>query len=222
MPTFEEAALMKRTKSCKAGCHVASVSRLDVRLGHIAEKLRRVTGTPDMLRAAVAERVKKSIVKIVTDQEMNRKKAVREATVTTIFGTVTTERINDNYSWARYDTSRDVLEIVVRADGYINATELAKKAQTTGGKVKRISDWLSNATTKEFIKELCIQENRNYDTVVCQVAGNFSVPAVRGTYLHPLLIPHVAFWMSPRFAFCISRIINELATRPASAPKAII
>jgi hypothetical protein len=32
---------MKRTKSCKAGCHVATVSRLDTRLADIAIKLRR-------------------------------------------------------------------------------------------------------------------------------------------------------------------------------------
>jgi hypothetical protein len=40
-PTFEEAALMKRTKSCKAKCHIATVSRLDTRLADIAIKLRR-------------------------------------------------------------------------------------------------------------------------------------------------------------------------------------
>jgi hypothetical protein len=40
-PTFEEASLMKRTKTCKAGCHVATVSRADTRLMHIALKLKR-------------------------------------------------------------------------------------------------------------------------------------------------------------------------------------
>jgi hypothetical protein len=42
-PTFEEAGLMKRTKTCKAKCHIANVERCDPRLANIAEKLGRDT-----------------------------------------------------------------------------------------------------------------------------------------------------------------------------------
>jgi hypothetical protein len=125
---------------------------------------------------------------------------------------VTIEKINDNYAWGRYGGGEDVFEVIIRADGYINATELAKKAQTAMGREKRVYHWLETASTKELVDELCNQEKRRRDEIVCQVSGG-AITYIRGTYLHPLLIPHVAIWMSPRFAIYVSRIMNEHTAR---------
>ncbi len=34
------------------------------------------------------------------------------------------------------------------------------------------------------------------------------VDIIRGTYVHPLLIPHIASWISPEFAIKVSEIVN--------------
>jgi hypothetical protein len=36
---------------------------------------------------------------------------------------------------------------------------------------------------------------------------------LRGTYAHPLLVPHIASWISPEFAFKVSRIVNDHLVR---------
>jgi hypothetical protein len=84
-PTFEEASLMKRTKTCKAGCHIATVSRFDTRLMHIAIKLRRIVSPPvtqivinNPIAAVASVCAKKAIGHVTTKkkQKFSQKKLI--------------------------------------------------------------------------------------------------------------------------------------------------
>jgi hypothetical protein len=42
-------------------------------------------------------------------------------------------------------------------------------------------------------------------------------PRIQGTYVHPILIPHIATWASMNFAFEVSQIVNEFHRKRAVA-----
>lgn len=106
------------------------------------------------------------------------------------------EPINEKYSTAKYGDFTVIIDIT---NGYINATKLC----AVGG--KQMCHWLENKGSKELIKEF---ENTltEYDKVLI---NDNSYGITRGTYVHPDLIPHIASWVSTKFACKVSKIINE-------------
>jgi len=106
------------------------------------------------------------------------------------------ETINDKYSTAKYG---DFNVIIDMTSGYINATKLC----SIGG--KRFDHWLSNKGSKELIKEF---EESNLREIKITLTGGQNLE-IRGTYVHPDLIHHIACWVSTKFACKVSKIINE-------------
>lgn len=88
--------------------------------------------------------------------------------------------------------------LMCKQDGYINVPKLCE----LGG--KRFKHWLENKSSKELMSEFETQ------TGLMAKYQPFGIPnELRGTYLHPDLIPHVASWVSPSFAIFVSKIIRE-------------
>jgi hypothetical protein len=113
------------------------------------------------------------------------------------------EKINDNYSYGQY---AEFKVIIMTKNGYINATKLC----TQHGKL--FKNWLRNGGSKELINEVNSQiaaaHNRAADAdVFMELKGGDSL--TRGTYVHPLLVPHIASWVSPKFAIKVSKIVND-------------
>lgn len=110
------------------------------------------------------------------------------------------ENIDDTFSKARYG---DFEVIMNRKTGYINATKLS----ADGG--KRFDNWIRNDVAKELIKQCRL--------LICEestmlVKGG-QIPIITGTYAHPDLIPHIASWVSPKFAIKVSKIVNDFLIR---------
>lgn len=106
-------------------------------------------------------------------------------------------KINDEFSSAIYGD----FEIIIRNDnGYINATKLCKMVG------KEFFHWKANSVSKELIKELSnhlnISENKLIESP--NVDNN-----LRGSYVHPLLITHIACWCGPNFAIKVGIWIEE-------------
>lgn len=78
-------------------------------------------------------------------------------------------------------------------NGYINATKLCK----IGG--KRFDHWAQNVASihliEDFEKELFPTKN---DTILIKIVTGPN--EYRGTYVHNILIPHIASWISTKFA----------------------
>jgi KilA-N domain/Protein of unknown function (DUF3627) len=128
--------------------------------------------------------------------------------------------IRDSFYYGYYGQFRVVID---KQDGYINATKLC----SDGG--KNFFHWKETKVSKELIETL-IQSNYNltldseetlepwsvahYAPVadVMRIVKTFNISdqdkAISGTYCHPLLIPHIACWISPSFALKASSIIN--------------
>ena len=136
------------------------------------------------------------------------------------------EQIEGNFWYAAYGPFRVVM---MKDTGYINATKMC----SSGG--KKYSKWSRLNGSNELIQAL---ENKlalenTHDTSDSTLRdGNDQIWALpsppcksvqthndtdverikSGTYCHPLLIPHIACWVSPDFALLVSEVVNGYIT----------
>lgn len=122
--------------------------------------------------------------------------------------------INDDYSWGRYGSFK---VIIMKANGYINATKICNDAKTKNGKKKEFKHWKENNTVNELINEISLLVDKPADQLFIAITGGKN--EIRGTYVHPDLIPHIASWASPTFAVKVSQIINKYFIRKAIKEK---
>src|SRR5438477_11343572 len=59
---------------------------------------------------------------------------------------------------------------------------------------------ISNFTLPDGLEHICIKFIESNLTKTDRI--------ISGTYCHPLLIPHIACWVSPIFALHVSKIVN--------------
>ena len=109
------------------------------------------------------------------------------------------ENIDENYGYGKYGDFKIIMNINT---GFINATKLCKD----GG--KEFKHWLKNSQSKKFIETFsnCLRISK--DEILMIVTGGRNT-IIRGTYVHPDIIPHIAMWISPKFGITISKIVNE-------------
>jgi hypothetical protein len=125
------------------------------------------------------------------------------------------EKITDKYSKAKYGDFDVIMDMTT---GYINATKLAKD----GG--RNLFKWIENSASKRLIE--VFEENindslRNRREVAISVKNSTKslhkvltgANDLRGTYVHPKLITHIASWVSPQFAWKVSEIVNNFLVK---------
>ncbi len=78
--------------------------------------------------------------------------------------------------------------------------------------IKELSEWKRNNNVHELINELNLPLEIPRGDLFTIISGG-QIIELRGTYIHPLLISHIASWASPKFAVKVSRIINEQSIR---------
>lgn len=124
------------------------------------------------------------------------------------------EYINDRFSKGKY------LGIEVTIDmtnGYINGPHLVGQVLTKNGKPKRFDHWRETNEARELLEYLTPAI-----TGVEIIKDVTDAPnGLRGAYIHPRLVPHVAQWASPIFADKVAIIINSKAIEEAIAEKNI-
>jgi hypothetical protein len=119
------------------------------------------------------------------------------------------ESIDDIHSYALYSDFKVTMNT---KNGYINATKLC----ADGGKLMK--NWMQNNGNKEMIK--CFGElikssdGIPSELLIMNMSGSYET---RGTYVHPDLIPHIASWVSPAFAYKVSKIVNNFLIREKEA-----
>jgi hypothetical protein len=96
-------------------------------------------------------------------------------------------------------------EIIVMENGYINATKLCEQ----GG--KDMFHWIRNAKAKEIINYFEEMISKPGTAKILIKGG--SNPEVTGTYMPHKIIVHVASWVSVKFAFMVSDIVEEYLVR---------
>ena len=133
------------------------------------------------------------------------------------------EQIDGNFWYAAYGPFRVVM---MKDTGYINATKMCSSGD------KEYRDWAKNKSSRELIQALENQlalENAQDSVQIsnCRIPRlqNLACKHVQtrnrsdedqlisGTYCHPLLIPHIACWVSPDFALMVSKVVNGYITQ---------
>jgi len=116
------------------------------------------------------------------------------------------EHIDDKYAYGKYG---EFTVIMMTKNRFINATKLCKEYS------KEFFNWKQNKNNQELINEVEIdiysglgipraEENKSF--IIINGGKN---QLIKGTYVHELLIPHIASWISSKFAVKVSKIINS-------------
>src|SRR6266699_3563873 len=98
--------------------------------------------------------------------------------------------------------------IMMNDCGFINATKLCHD----GG--KELHHWHENQSSKELLE--CLAKKFNVEIqsplirkVVRTLNETDNGKIISGTYYNPLIIPHIACWISPEFAIRVGGIVND-------------
>ena len=114
------------------------------------------------------------------------------------------EGINGKYCSGKYG---DFEIIIMKKNGYINATKLCSFATNKNNKPKKFKEWYRNNKSSDLVEEILKNSDETLELFIdISICGNNEM---RGTYVHPDLIPHIASWASPVFALKVSRIVNK-------------
>ncbi|AQN67949.1 kila N-domain protein [Saudi moumouvirus] len=115
------------------------------------------------------------------------------------FRNVIFENINDEYALGKFG---DLEVVMMRENGYVNATNLCKKCG------KDYKNWKRNDYSKELEQELIKRTYLPKHKLIISIKGGSNIK-IRGTYVHPILLTSIANWISPLFAVKIGIWIEE-------------
>ena len=142
-----------------------------------------------------------------------------------MLGEISFELIKDNFHYGYYGPFRVVVD---KANGHVNATKLCR----LGG--KKFKDWVRLKSSHHLIEaleqDMALQNTQDNSKIsnftladglehICSTPSPTCIKFIEsnrtetdrlisGTYCHPLLIPHIACWVSPIFALQVSKIVN--------------
>lgn len=136
------------------------------------------------------------------------------------------EKDNIKYYTANYAG----FNVIMNDYGYINASDLCLKGNKRLVEWSKVNKRAKSNETEELIR--AVQESLFMDLtqgefikiiktgdivepndiqVLYKVKGNGKgeIAKIQGTYAHPLLIPHIATWISKKFGVAVSKIVNN-------------
>lgn len=127
------------------------------------------------------------------------------------------EDINDEYCYGNYGEFK---VIMMKKDGYINATKMCQDISEQTGSKKPFYNWKENKASVELI-DAVIDATGIPGASLTIVVGTSDpkIAIIRGTYVHPKLIPHIASWASPKFAVKVADIVNKYFDKKALKKK---
>lgn len=108
----------------------------------------------------------------------------------------------------------DFVVIMIKSNGYRNGYINATKLCQDGG--KRLDNWTRLEGSKRLIEvfniELASSDVRELNFCIPVSGTNTEDLLISGTYFHSDVIVHIACWLSPQFAFKVSKIVNSFIT----------
>jgi len=99
------------------------------------------------------------------------------------------EDINEKYSYGKFGGFNVIL---MKENGYINATKLCQDAMTETGSKKSFREWKRLKDYTYYTSAVSKLEGIPPNLLIIEITNNANL--TRGTYVHPKLIPHIASW----------------------------
>lgn len=123
------------------------------------------------------------------------------------------EDISDEYCYGKYG---DFNVIMMKKNGYINATKMCRDISEQTESKKEFRNWKENKSARKLVDYISASAGIPPDELFVQpIVAN----EIRGTYVHPKLIPHIASWASPKFAVKVADIVNKYFNNKALKKK---
>ncbi|UMZ08498.1 KilA N family protein [Acanthamoeba polyphaga mimivirus] len=122
---------------------------------------------------------------------------------------IITNDINDKYA---NGIMGDIDVIVMKKNGYINATKLCENSG------KDFKNWTETKKAKKLIRELSSSTGISVELLAITITGG-KLTEIRGTYVHPKLIIQIAAWCSAEYALKVSDIVIEYHAKEAIEQK---
>lgn len=91
------------------------------------------------------------------------------------------------------------LELLVLENGYFNASKICRAHN------KDFSDWAITGAAKIAIDEAARHSNLSADQIVMQITKTSN--NLKGTYLHPVLLIHIATWCDVKYTIELSSVV---------------
>lgn len=111
--------------------------------------------------------------------------------------------INENFGYGKYGEF-DV--VMMKKNGYINATKLCEDISKKIGKKINFKEWIKTEQAEELMEYIISSgESSNVLIKVKHEKNN----DIKGTYADPCLIPHLITWASPKHGIKHFRMIRE-------------
>ncbi|HSA76143.1 MAG TPA: KilA-N domain-containing protein [Nitrosarchaeum sp.] len=101
---------------------------------------------------------------------------------------------------------KDLDVVIMKKNGYINISQLCKI------KKKAFKHWMENNRSKELLNEF--SETHNKKSIIKIIGGKNT--KVRGTYMHPLLVPKILEWASAPKNKTVEKQIQEKLAKKLS------
>lgn len=134
-----------------------------------------------------------------SDDELANVKSIKMKKDGTDIREICFEDINENFQCCEYN---GIKALIMRKNGYMNATKLCAQVSN-----RRFRDWLQNLQSQELIKATSRDTKIKPSNLTIVIQNGKHI--IKGTYVHRLLIPHIASWASPDFGVKVSHIVNE-------------
>jgi hypothetical protein len=124
---------------------------------------------------------------------------------------ITFQSVDNEYEWGTYF---DFKVLIMSRNGYVNATKMCNDEG------KKFRYWLENQTSKDYISYVQSVEDIPADLIM--IKNGVGSNDYRGTYVHPDLITHIAFWISSSFAHKVTKIMKEYNKKEENMKHSII
>ncbi|KAI5524639.1 KilA, N-terminal/APSES-type HTH, DNA-binding family [Trichomonas vaginalis G3] len=115
------------------------------------------------------------------------------------------EAISEEYEWVQYNKQLRLIRSVKDDMYQMQSILTACFAPDT----KHADDWFRNQSTQELLSEISL--DREFSALHKTHENRQNLPnGLRGWYVHRLLVNAVAMWASPRYAWYIYRLLDEI------------
>lgn len=118
-------------------------------------------------------------------------------TITPIEGT------NGRFEWYTYNDDLHIIHCV--EDDMFHAGSILRAL----GSTKLPKDWVRNKQTIELLEGFMMLGEFSQHQLIMEVTPVGSIKITQGTYIHRLLVNHFAIWVSPRYAYKISLVLDD-------------
>ena len=127
-----------------------------------------------------------------------------QTTNTAINTNATTQPINDDYEYIQYNNQLRIIHSIKDDMYQMQSIIIACKSK------KNAFHWFENKTTQELLENASLGIPMNEK--LYENRPNLS-NELRGTYVHRLLVNHIAMWASPRYSWFIMKLLDSTFER---------